>query len=307
MKRSLTLPSWIEAAQRYAAQTADWLRGRDRLELLGPLTLVLLLLYPVRIPEIQAVLQIGCIAGLLYRPVQRVPAFWIGLAVLMGIGCVLVWHDADNHKYLIAYWCLAVGLSSAADNTEHALRVNARLLVGLVFLLAVIWKLRAPDFLTGEYFEFSMLTDDRFFSIAQLFTDVGPDVYFQNREAIESLTTYSSTKESVALDGAPRIRTLATLFTGWTLFIETWVVGSFLWPRDTVWSTRARNISLLVFAGTTYFAATVSGFAWILLILGLAQAPRDSAGWLGAYLGVLGLVILYQLQPLNELLLLLEG
>lgn len=301
-------------------QVIDWIRDADTrararlavaqrrltqqpmLDLVAPLTLVLLLLYPVGPQEIQVALQIGSVAGLLYRPLQRVPGYWFLLAAAMGAGCVVLWHDADNHKYLITYWCLALGLSCMAEDTAQALRMNARLLVGLCFLLAVGWKLRAPDFLTGEYYQFSMVTDDRLFSVGQLFSGMTPEAYFQNQEAMDQLTAATSNLTEVSLQGAAPLRPLSFVLVGWTLLVESWIFVSFLWPSTSDWSARSRYASLLVFVGTTYAAAHVGGFAWILIIMGLAQVRPAHASWRLAYLGALALIILYQLGPIDALL-----
>lgn len=299
--------AWARRPAHTLRELRTWFGRVPTLDLVGPLTLVLLLLYPVPVSEVQVVLQVGCVVGLVYRPVQRQPTFWIALAGLMGIGIASIWHDADNHKYLITYWCLAVGLSVAADDTATALRVNGRLLLGLCFLIAVIWKLRSPDFLTGGFQQFSMLTDDRFFAFGQILTDMDPDVYFNNRAAIDRLTAPAGENTTVMLDGAARVRPLSFLLTAWTILIETWIAGSFLWPGDSSWVATSRDVSLLVFVVTTYFAATVSGFAWILVIMGLAQVREDRARWRLAYVGVLLVVVLYQLDPVNGLLLLMKG
>ena len=276
------------------------------LDLVAPLTLVLLLLYPVGPEGIRVALQVGAVAGLVYRPLQRVSGYWILLALAMGMGCLLLWHDADNHKYLIAYWCLALGLSRMAEDPAKALRINARLLVGLCFLFAVVWKLRTPDFVTGAYYQFSMLTDERLFSVGQLMSGMAPEVYYQNQAAIDRLTAYSSTVSRVGFDGAALLRPLSKVLVAWTLLVETWIFGSFLWPGSTVWAARLRYTSLLVFVVTTYAAAHVGGFAWILAIMGLAHIQPRDATWRLAYLGGLGVVMLYQLDPMALLIQLLH-
>lgn len=278
------------------------LEGMPTLELVAPLTLVLLLLYPGKYTETHVALQVGAVAGLLYRPLWRMSGFWFALAAVMGAYCVVTWHDADNHKYLITYWCLALGLSCEAEDTSRALRINARLLVGLCFLLAVVWKLRTPDFLTGEYYQFSMLTDDRLFSVGQLFTEMTPELYFQNQDAIDQLTAYSSSEEEVLLQGASRLRPLSIVLVIWTLLVESWIFVSFLWPTSSDWAARSRYLSLLVFVATTYAAAHVGGFAWILTVLGLAAVRPAHGVWRSMYLGGLVLVILYQLRPIDKLL-----
>lgn len=278
------------------------LEDRPVLDLVAPLTLVLLLLYPVGPEGVKVTLQIGAVAGLVYRPLQRVSGYWIFLALAMGLGCLLLWHDADNHKYLITYWCLALGLSRAAEDPARALRINARLLIGLCFLLAVAWKCRTPDFLTGAYYQFSMLTDERLFSVGQLVSGMPPEVYVQNQAALDRLTAYSSTVNRVSFEGAALLRPFSYVLVAWTLLVETWIFGSCLWPRSSVGAAQSRYTSLLVFVATTYAAAHVGGFAWILTIMGLAQIrPRD-ATWRLAYLGGLVLVMLYQLDPIDHLL-----
>lgn len=271
-------------------------------DLVAPLTLLLLLLYPVGPEPVRVALQLGSVAGLVYRPLQRWAGFWLLLAAGMGTGCLLLWHDADNHKYLLAYWCLAFGLSCRAPDTATALQVNARLLVGLCFLWAVGWKVSTPDFLTGEFFEYAMLTDDRLFAVAQLFTDLQPEAYTHNREAIARLTDYSSRVQEVDLHGSPRLHVLASALTAWTLFIETAVALSFLWPGASRTAAWARHGALLAFVLTTYFATPVSGFAWVLLILGITHVRGERRAWRLVYLGALGVVILYQLEPVDAIL-----
>lgn len=296
------LQNQIVRGRRGLANVSHRLRTCQIMELVAPLTLILLLLYPVGPEGVRVWLQLGSVAGLVYRPFWRAPAYWLLLAGGMAVGCVVLWHDADNHKYLITYWCLALGLSCWADDTATALRINARFLIGLCFLIAVAWKLRTPDFLTGEYYQFAMLTDDRLFSVGQLFAGMDPDLYFQNQEAIDRLTAESSTLHRVSLEGTTALRPLSFVLVAWTLLVESWIVGAFLWPVRSSWGLRSRYASLLVFIGTTYAAAHVGGFAWILAILGLAQVRRSHAAWRLAYLGILALVILYQLRPVDLLL-----
>ncbi len=288
--------------RRVLAEASRRLRTCPILDLVAPLTLILLLLYPVGPEGVRVGLQLGSVVGIVYRPLQRAPVYWLLLAGSMAIGCVVLWHDADNHKYLITYWCLALGLSCWADDTSNALRINARLLIGLCFLIAVVWKLRTPDFLTGEYYQFAMLTDDRLFSVGQLVAGMDPDLYFQNQEAMDRLTAYSSTLSRVSLEGTAALRPLSVVLVAWTLLVESWIVGAFLWPTRSAWGLRSRYASLLVFVATTYAAAHVGGFAWILIIMGLAQVRQSHATWRLAYLGALGLVILYQLRPVDLLL-----
>jgi len=175
--------------------------------------------------------------------------------------------------------------------------------VGLCFLAAVIWKLWTPDFLTGEFYQHAMLTDERIARAAQLLAGLQGSTFNANLEAVSSLTAYSSPLEQVVLDGPPFVRRLSKGMVVWTLAIEWGVVLTFLWPWSSSWTATGRDVSLLVFVVTTYALANVGGFAWILLVMGLAQVQSDRADWRLAYLGTLLLIVMYQVGPLDYLLL----
>jgi hypothetical protein len=91
------------------------------------------------------------------------PLLWLALAGLTGTRAVLDWPLADNHAYLLAYWCLAASLALMARDADRALAFNGRLLIGLVFLFACIWKFAlSGDYLDGTFFQVTLLTDPRF-------------------------------------------------------------------------------------------------------------------------------------------------
>jgi len=69
------------------------------------------------------------------------------------------WHSADNHKFLIGYWCLAFGCALRAEQREEALALAARWMVALVFGLAFVWKPTSGDYLDGSFFAYQLLID----------------------------------------------------------------------------------------------------------------------------------------------------
>src|SRR5262245_5715374 len=60
----------------------------------------------------------------------RRPLVWILLAILTLLRVILSWPMADNHAYLLSYWCLAVALALISRDPRACLALNARLLVG---------------------------------------------------------------------------------------------------------------------------------------------------------------------------------
>ena len=82
---------------------------------------------------------------------------------------------------------------------------------------------------------------------------------------------------SVALLGlTARLALLADVLTWWTLAIEGAVALAFLCPGPS-WLGRHRDHLLITFTVTTYLAAPVLGFGWLLLVLGLAQCAAPPA------------------------------
>ena len=81
------------------------------------LTAIILLLRPLDVWWLAPfVLATACLS-LALRAVRRAPLTWIAVATLVAVRVVVVWPLSDNHIYLLAYWCLAIGLalSSAAS------------------------------------------------------------------------------------------------------------------------------------------------------------------------------------------------
>jgi hypothetical protein len=65
---------------------------------------------------------------------------------------------------------------------------------------------------------------------------------------------------------------------------------------------RLRDASLLIFCATTYAIATIEGFAWLLLSMGLAQCPTRRPRTRSAYLAVFALILLYRELPWVDLI-----
>jgi hypothetical protein len=213
--------------------------------------------------------------ALFFRSLQRSAGFWLILAAAIAVGTLDGWPHLDNHKYLINYWALAIGCCLFAADPERAIAANARLLIGLAFLLAVAQKLATPDFLDGTYFHFQLVKDPYFAPLAQWAGGASSALLEANVRGIGALHDYSTSPSSLVLSGGPRIPALAQAMTWWTLLIEIAVAVGFLLRRP-AWPARWRDPILLVFLFTTYLFAHVAAFGWILVAMGLAQTePRS--------------------------------
>lgn len=146
---------------------------------------------------------------------------------------------------------------------------------------------------------YELLIDPRFEWFTRLMTGLSAETLEANRAALDSfrgLTTFST---EAAIAGNAATASLATFLTWFTLVIEAWIAVAFLVPARSVLG-RSRDIALLAFVFSTYAVATVPGFAYLLIAMGLAQCDRERAYAAWGYLGAAIVIQLY-LTPLGAM------
>ncbi|MGH8925896.1 MAG: hypothetical protein ACRDWA_14860 [Acidimicrobiia bacterium] len=210
------------------------------------------------------------------------PVFWFALSVLYGGWFLAEYHRADDHLALAAYWYLAIALSLLTNAKQLVLRANARLLIGATFLLAFVWKLRSPDFISGAFFEFELLTDPRFAPIAYWAGGLS------TAELEANLRLMSAAPSTVQLLSSPQIQIIADGLTFGALLLEPLVALSWLSPMKRM--RAARHVTLIAFCFLTYFAVPVAGFGMILLAIAITHAENSHARRL-YFLGMAALFI----------------
>lgn len=245
-------------------------------------------------------------AGLIWPTLRRSRLLWLYLTFAMVWARLPELTVMDNHHYLIAYWSIAVTTCLFVDreNPNPLVARNARLLIGLAMGFAVIAKLRSGEFANGEFFEFLLLTGGRFEAFSELLLRVPAADLLANRQAVASMLTPGTTAElvtEVTLKGPTWVGPAALLLSLWTLAIEGLCAVAFLWRSNGPLVRAVRNASLLIFAFTTYAIATVGGFAWILIILGVAQCEEDDR-WARLGYSVAFLMVLVYSMPWGGLL-----
>ncbi len=273
----------------------------DSVDLALRLTLLALLLHPIGDWSLRPIILGLAASGLLFPGLLRNPWLWGVLAVLTGLRVALDWQLADNHGYLLCYWCLAVTLALVSNDPRGCLALNGRLLIGWAFAFATLWKLLSPDYLDGRFFRVTLLIDLRFAEFAQLAGGLTPDLFDALREFVHQHVD-GSLLEPLPIPSVPdRFLWLARFATLWTVGSEEAVALTFLWPVRRGLS-RARNIILLLFCATTYAVATITGFGWLLLAMGIAQCDPERRTRL-CYLVVFVLILFYSQVPWVEWLL----
>lgn len=249
----------------------NYIREADIFDFSALMTILLLLIYPTHFWYVVLPIRILCIGGLLYPAWQKNYRFWLIIASIVLVGDLYNWFSIDNHKYLLAYWCLAICFSLRSSDIREALRINARLLIGLCFLFATIWKIFSPDFLNGTAFHYFLLSDGRFANVVDLIGGLSKQILRENRLAISDLSAAMSNLESVVLQDSFGVIVLSKVFTFWGGIIEALVAIAFLLPKGN-WLSKIRDLFLLTFVITTYAIAPVMGFGWTLIIMGISQA-----------------------------------
>lgn len=271
------------------------MRDLDPVGLAGRLSLADLALRPIGVGWLRPGLLALALLGLVLPSLARRSGFWLALAALTASRVVWTWPLADNHAYLLAYWCLALAIAWREADPGPVLAWSGRVLLGLVFALAVLWKAISPDYLDGRFFRATLVTDERLASYAVLVGGLDGEELRERRAQLARHVDGAPAEAPPALEPA-RYRAAAGLATWGVIAIEALLALVFLWPLGRG-PSRIRDPLLLAFCSVTYLFAPVSGFGWLLIALGVAQTDPASARTRAAYVAVFGLVYLYREIP----------
>ena len=264
----------------------------DGIDLVMKMTLVYLLAmnsgpWYARIPEL-----ILCALGLV-TSLGRSPGLWLAMAAALGGRVLSAWYQVDNHDYLAFYWALAIALA-VATRQPRAIAVNGRLLIGLCFLFATLWKgFLSDSYVDGGFFHHTFLRDVRFARMGALSGGMDESLFEENAEVMDNQLRSPERPETLALHTTAQLGHLARLATWYTLIIEGAIAVMFLWPGGLF--HRARDAVLLVFTWSTYAVAPVPGFGGVLMLMGMAQSEFRLVR--GLYLGSFFLVYIYRYVP----------
>jgi hypothetical protein len=260
------------------------------------LTAIVLLLRPLDVWWAATfVLAAGCLA-LLSRTVRRAPLTWMLVALFVGARILAVWPLSDNHIYLLAYWCLAIGLALSSVAPAATLSASSRWLLGGAFAMAVLWKaVLSPDYVDGRFFRVTLLTDERFADAALVFGGLSRAQMAQNRAFLDPLPAGAELLSPPPFVEPPRLRAFAAVTTWSGLILEGLIALTCLIPLRRL--DLARHALLIAFCVTTYALAPVAGFGWLIAIMGLAQCRPRQRSLLCTYVAVFILILMYTEVP----------
>jgi hypothetical protein len=260
------------------------------------LTAIVLLLRPLDVWWATALVLTAACLSLVSRSVRRAPLTWMLVALLVAGRVAAVWPLSDNHIYLLAYWCLAIGLALSSASPAATLSASSRWLLGGAFAMAVLWKaVLSPDYVDGRFFRVTLLTDQRFADAALVFGGLSREQMAQNRAFLVPLPEGAELLTPPPFVEPPRLRAFAAVTTWGGLMLEGLIAFTCLLPLRRF--GLARHALLLAFCVTTYALAPVAGFGWLIATMGLAQCQPHQRSLHGAYVAVFILILLYSEVP----------
>jgi hypothetical protein len=261
------------------------------------LTLIVLLLRPMGPWFVGAFVLLLALVGLLGAGL-RAPATWLALAALIATRLVVEWPLPDNHVYLLAYWCLGIGIGLRLGEPSRAIAQTGRQLLALAFVFAVLWKaVLSPDYRDGRFFAVTLLTDERFVDSVQLLAGLSEAQLDESREYLRPLPEGAELLHPPQLHATPRFHRLVQATTWGGLALESVVAILWLAPIRGRALLLARHGAILLFCLATYAVAPVAGFGWLLLIMGLANSAVRQRALRAAYVATFGVVLLYSEIP----------
>ena len=272
----------------------------NNLLLLGLRMMLLILLFHMKDNAILSIfMPVFVIPGLLIRKIALNKYYWLLFAVVTVYFYLIMDLEnyVPNHRHIFAYLSLAITIGLFFNSFEKVLiflKIQAKQIIGLCFLFAVIGKLLAPEFLNGSFFEFTNIVDPRFFGFTANAGNVELTNLHLNNTIFQNLLNTSEPNSSFYLNTSTRLETLGIILSYWTIFIEAMIAISFLVPVSFKIS-KIRDYFLAAFIITTYPIATVTGFALILATMGFFQSvsKNGTTSFTWFYL------LVYCLVPLN--------
>jgi hypothetical protein len=229
---------------------------------------------PMAVPSLVALVL--CVA----RPdLGSRPATWWVLAACWGVALVIAPEHMEDHVPLFTVWLVALALSLRCSDEGDFLAAagfQARLLIGVTFTAAVLWKLWFGTYLSGVTLWMYMVADDRFGPLAAVVGLSQEDLAFARSDLSGVL---DGTVSSVTFQASGWTEWMIVLVAVMTLLIEAVIALSHLSP-DATRIARLRLPSVVLFGLVTYGTVPVVPFAVLLALLAMTIAQwRPRVMW----------------------------
>tara|TARA_Y100001935_G_scaffold252429_1_gene256317 strand:- start:4320 stop:5192 length:873 start_codon:yes stop_codon:yes gene_type:complete len=241
------------------------------------------------------ILTLGSI-GILFERSRHSKYYWISITTFYFLFVIQNWQIIDNHIYLWGYWLLAICTSFFTTNQHESLKLSAKYLIAFCMAYAFVQKLN-PNFLSGDFFYYKLITDQRFNFIGPLIQYNLSEVISENIYLINKVTYETKT---VILNAGPYIlHPISKFLTWYTLIIEGILALLFFLKRKKVYIWQH---SFLLIFGSLYFVLPIRGFAYALLTMGFVLIKKEDIKLKFIYILYLFYIFLLSSSILNTFL-----
>ena len=279
----------------------EFFEQADRFSLIGYLTLFMLVFFGANEWFALPIYQIALLFSLLASKILRSPVLWGILSLTTFAALFDFWETVDNHMWLMLYWLLVMFFATLSSrmyktDTLDFLKHNAVFILIFTMGVSVLQKILGGVFLNGSFFEFTILTDERFYLVAHYLGGISTFDFFNN---VDMLSNVADPYSPLVIKTSNAIRTVSLIFTYAIVLLEALIAALFLFKNKKahLWA----HILNGLFIVTVYFIAPVYAFAFLITVLGITSLNTDksSSKLILMYVALMVLIFLYKIPWLS--------
>lgn len=272
----------------------------DEVTLIGQLTLVLLILFGPSDWYAETVYRGALVLGVVFPFLVKKWQLWIPLTLITATAHFVDWLPVDNHKWLMLYWLLAFSIGTIVHRFDmqalrDLLRTTAWFMLIFLMFFSVVQKVIGGDYLNGAFFEYTIISEDRFYPIAHFLGGMSNEDFFGNDEQFWPKDGGGNLLPEFKLNTSERI-TIIALGMSYLLILIELLIPAYLLFRDSL-SQNIAHILNGVFVVGVYLVAPVYSFAFFICLLGIASQQKRSPPFIFMYVLLMMLIFLYDEVP----------
>ena len=260
------LRTWDDVVDGFVGHLKSALAAEAPHTLAVRLTLLLVVLHGTTSPFAAVVARSLGLVMLVLPPLAMRSSLWWLLALTLVASNIDQWELVDNHQYLMTYWVLGCAITRGRPAEVSA---TARILVGIAFVFAAAWKVVAGQYWDGSFFYWTFLTDGRLQNVAAFIEGSNAAAVRDTIDAIGQFTSRGMVGAQLIVENHGRIF-LTALAMSWLGLVLEALIGILHFLPGQRWYL-ARHVALMTFVAVTYFLLPVTGFGFLLAVMGFAQ------------------------------------
>jgi len=188
------------------------------------------------------------------------------------------WFDVNNHDFLIFYWVGICLLTCFQKNKRSYISNNARNLIVLVFSFASFWKFTTPQYRSGANIKTLSVVDSRINVIPIALNDMTKqDILYENR--LLDMLRYDPDNKilRVSRQDQGQMSFSIYMYISWLVILGEFLIALlFLLSKFINTFKKIAHYVFISFIFITYQVVPISGFSFILSILGFATLNEEN-------------------------------